>query len=92
MEAEFALVPLKLYRKRGINSTDAMIISIVNGYPRGDCYCSNNYFSKKLGVSESTIKKSISKLVKQKALFRELNFEDGKCVGRTLATIGKYRY
>ena len=92
MEGEFAFVPLKLYRKKGLSPTDVMVISIVNGYPDGDCYCSNKYLSNKLGISEITIKKSISKLVNNKILFRRIIFEKGKCVGRILITNKKYRY
>ena len=60
----YIMIPYSVLENTTLNSTDKLLMGIINSLAHNDnyCYANNEYFSNKLNVSKRTISKSISKL------------------------------
>ena len=63
----------------GLNSTDKLIYSIIESFARSNrcCYAGNGYLAGRLGVSRSTVTRSLGRLERMGMIRREIHRELG---------------
>ena len=63
----------KEYFGKGLKSIDILILAQIEEFQRNkrECYVTNKQFSEMFGESESTVKRSLSRLIEEKCIIKE---------------------
>jgi DNA-binding Lrp family transcriptional regulator len=55
--------------------TEKLILAIIYSYKSKDCFCCNDYFAKKLGISTGSVSTAINKLKREKLIKYTISFD-----------------
>lgn len=77
----------EILQRKGLNTNEKLILSAVIQLHKsnGECFASNPYFSRWLGMPQGTIEDNISKLVRKALMSRKIEYS-GKQVKRRILT------